>query len=135
MMKMIRVLVVSMLCAGMLGACASGSMALPAQSIDQAKKTVLVVSLSYNVALAVAVAYNKLPRCEQLGAPLLCSKTAVVVQLRKANEAASASLDAAESAVQRIGESPTVVNAAVVSAQSALDAFKKVLVVYNVGGG
>lgn len=99
-----------------------------------AVKSVYVVSTTYNTLLTVAVAYNNLPRCEQPKAPTLCSKTAVVAQLRKANVAASASLDAAESAVKTLGSNPTVVAAAVVSAQNALDAFKVVITTYNVGG-
>lgn len=65
-----------------------------AQTVFQAKQ-------DYAVALTAAVAYKRLPACGAT-APKLCSDKAVVTQLQKADDAAIALLDGAET-VARTG--------------------------------
>lgn len=96
---------------------------------DSPERTVFNIRASYVVLLTAAVQYESLPRCE-LTELVICSKTSVVEEMRRADLAAKATLDSAEALVQKHGE----VNAAfaVDAAGSAVDAFAKVLALYGV---
>ena len=65
----------------------------PAQSVYAAQGT-------YASALAVAVAYKKLPDCNRAPRPVLCSDTAVLVRLQAADDAAFVALTAAQNIIR-----------------------------------
>ncbi len=96
-----------------------------------AQKAVYAAKASYAAALTVAVAYNELPRCNKPAAPIVCSDVNAVAQLRKADQAASAALDSAETGVRQLGSSPTVLTAAVIAAQRAVEAYGSIVALYQ----
>ncbi len=95
-----------------LAACATPES--PEQAVFQAKA-------GYAVALAAAVAYVELPRCNVAKPP--CSDAALVTQLRKADDVTNGALSAAEQAVRTPGFGESIVVSAVATARSALAAF------------
>ena len=92
---------------------------------------VLASMTSYQAALVLAVKYNQLPRCAEDG-PTLCSDAAVVKQLRMADDAALAALEAAQNVVLTPGASDSAIAAAQASAGQAVTAFQSILAIYNV---
>ena len=95
------------------GGCASAPQS-PAQVIFAAKS-------NYAVALAVAVAYKKLPTCAPT-APPLCSKPDMIATLQKVDTASSALLDAAENTVRLQGAGANA-QTAIKAAEQAVSAF------------
>ena len=93
-------------------------------------QVVYVAKTDYAAALTVAVAYKKLPLCVPAveGTPkqLLCSKAEVVLQLRKADDAADAALDAAESVVRTPGFGKDIVDSALASVKAATAALTSI---------
>lgn len=86
----------------------------PAQAVYAAEQ-------HYVVALLVAVKYKKLPPCVEIGPNLpLCSKSSVVTQIQKADEAAYALLSGAQATVRSGGSN---LELAVTAAQQAVLAF------------
>jgi len=115
-----------------LGACSAAQTTTATLDTDKAAATVYATKTGYAAVLTVAVAYNELPRCGQPTSPKLCSDVAVVTQLRRADAAASATINAAESAVRTMGSQPTVINAAVISAADALKAYQAIVNTYGI---
>lgn len=90
----------------------------PAQAVYQ-------ITNNYAAALSVAVAYKRLPSCDQPAAPVLCSKVSIVKKLQDADDTAFPLLRAATIAVARFAPAPgarTVFDAA----QNAVDAFASI---------
>jgi hypothetical protein len=106
------------------GAGQSGSPS-PASSVFAAKT-------AYVGALGLAVKYNALPRCGAPTSPPICSDASVVLQLRKADQAAGAALDGAETIVRTPGVKDSVAIAAARSATEAVKLLQTVLVTYQV---
>lgn len=99
----------------LLGACAGPQ--TPQQAVFQTKS-------AYEVGLTTAVAYKRLPVCQEgASGPQLCSKKTVVTQLQKADDVAAKALDAAENTVRTPGFGESIVQSAVTAARAALDAF------------
>ena len=88
------------------------------------QQAVFEVKNAYAAALTVAVAYKRLPDCAQKALP--CSDKVVVMQLQKADNVASAALDAAEHAVRTPGFGANLVQSALTAAKAALGAFVSV---------
>lgn len=101
------------LCLG-LAACGSSTPTSPQQAVFAAKS-------NYAAALTVAVAYKRLPACSPTIKPP-CSDPHVVTQLQKADNVASASLDAAESAVRTPGFGGNAASSAITAANAAVQA-------------
>lgn len=85
---------------------------------------------AYEAALIVAVRYNELPRCGRPSSPPLCSDAAIVAQVRTANGAARAALDAAEKTVRDPTLRDDVKLAAVEGATNAIAALQAILTLY-----
>lgn len=92
---------------------------------------VLASMTSYQAALVLAVKYNQLPRCVADG-PKICSNAAVVKQLRMADDAALAALEAAQNVVLTPGATQSAIEAAQTSAREAMTAFQSILAIYDV---
>jgi hypothetical protein len=90
---------------------------------------VFAMRAGYNAAfLAPAVAYNALPRCAE-AVPQPCSQQSVVSQLRKADAAAKAALDAAETVVR---DAPGVdARTAINAAREAIGAAVAIVAIYG----
>jgi len=79
--------------------------------------------------LVPAATYASLPACPQ-GAGQPCADSSVVTQLRQADTAAKAALDAAETVVRR---NPTLdASAALSAAENAVTAVRRILTTYNI---
>lgn len=85
------------------------------------QQAVFAAKSNYAVALAVAVAYKKLPTCAPT-APPLCSKPDIVATLQKVDTASSALLDAAENTV-RTQVAGANAQTAIKAAEQAVSAF------------
>ena len=101
-------------------------------AMDAANKSAYTAKAGYAAALIVAGQYVKLTRCEAPAAPPLCSKQAVVDQIRKADLAADAATQAAENAVRNLGSDPLIVSAAVEAATQSVAAFTAINNTYKV---
>jgi hypothetical protein len=122
-MKLLRTALSALVLASLLsfGACSTDpkttSSQTPAQTVYEAKS-------GYAVTLTAAVAYKRLPSCDT--APQPCSSKAVVAQLQRADDVASAALNAAETAARTPGLGDSAVNASAIAAKAALDAFSSI---------
>ena len=119
---MTRPLLLAMAAALSLAAC---------QASTPPTSAVLASMTSYQAALVLAVKYNQLPRCAE-GGPTLCSDAAVVKQLRMADDAALAALEAARNVVLTPGATDSAIAAAQASASQAVTAFQSILAIYDV---
>lgn len=99
-----------------LSACAT-SKTDPQQTIYAAKSSLIT-------AIQVATIYAKLPRCPNN--PVPCSDQATVDNINKAANAADAAIEAAEMTVRNPQFSQSTVDASVIAAQNAVDAFTKI---------
>jgi hypothetical protein len=111
-----------------LGACSSASG--PAPALSPAAQ-VYSLQVAYKAPLLLAVAYNQRPRCDAPKAPVVCSDRGVVEQLRHANDAAVATLTAAEN-VARASASRAGVALAITAAENAIKAVSAILATYKV---
>ena len=85
------------------------------------QQAVYAAKSNYAVALAVAVAYRRLPTCAPT-APPLCSKPDMIATLQKVDTASSALLDAAENTVRLQGAGANA-QTAIKAAEQAVSAF------------
>lgn len=120
MMK--RSLIAALALAGALAGCASSG---GTGSITPAQ-TVFATKSAYATVLTAAVAYESLPRCAA-AVPQPCSSPDVVAQLRKADTVASASLDAAETAVRTPAIGADATSKAIQTASTALAALQAIV--------
>lgn len=100
-------------------------------TMDAANKAAFTAKAGYAASLIVAAQYVKLTRCEAPAAPALCSKQAVVDQIRKADLAADAATQAAENAVRTLGTDPLIVSAAVEAATQSVTALTTITNTYK----
>jgi hypothetical protein len=115
----------------LLAGCASFS---TSNTIDtkSAANRVYAAKVGYTAVLTAAVTYNNLPRCGAPTSPPVCSQASVVDQLRKANSAAVATLDSAETVVRTPNVNQDVVEFSVVSAENAVKTVQSIVKVYNI---
>lgn len=104
-------------------------LAAACQQAPRPTNAVLATMTAYEAALTVAVAYNKLPRCS-VTSDKLCSDQAVVEQLRKADNAAIASLAAARTVALTPGITDGAVRASLATAAQAVAAFNTIVTIY-----
>lgn len=104
-------------CVVALSACAAVPKS-PAQAIFQ-------VEGDYAAALAVAVQYEKLPRCT-VPDKQICSKSSVIKKIKKADTIAGDALDAAQKAVRDPSFDKSKADALIVSATNAVSAFARI---------
>lgn len=104
-----------------LGACASFEAETPEQRVFAAKA-------DYLVPLRVANAYESLPRCAD-GAKVTdaCSRPNVVDIIRRAEKAADAALDSAETIVRDPNQSTATLALAATAAEEAVKVFRQIL--------
>ena len=105
-------------------ACAS---AQPTTSTAALQQKVLAAEVAYEVPLAVAVAYNKRPRCTVPKTITLCSEQNVVVELRRANRAVRTAFDAAMDLASVPGVTDSAVTAAIAVATSAIGPLQSII--------
>lgn len=115
------------------GGCQALQVANAPMDPTAAQKAVFAVKSGYAVTLRLGVAYNDRGRCGLPTSPKLCSDAAVVATIRKADAAAYAAIDTAESASRSLKD-PTVLQAALTAAQSSLAAYQRVIAVYSPEG-
>ncbi len=113
-----RLLAVWLLAA--LAACASLEAETPAQRVFALKS-------DYRAALAVAVAYESLPRCP-IVTTSFCSEPGVVSLLRQADRRAELALNGAEQVVRSPAASESAVALALEAARSAVAVLRQVLI-------
>lgn len=101
------------------------STSTPAQAVYQAKA-------DYEAALALAVKYRNQPACTPGTNPLVCSDPRVLDILRKADNAAEATLNNAEATVRSSTATTNQQQLAVQAAQSAVQTLVAVLQQYGV---
>ncbi len=111
----------------------TGALLLAACAGITPNKAVFDARGAYDVLLNGAAAYSTLPRCEEQNAPKICSKQAVVDQMRKADAAAKATLDAAEDTVRNHPDMNA--SAAIAAAQNAVTALSVIFDVYGIKKG
>jgi hypothetical protein len=87
---------------------------------------VLALERLYLATLKVAKAYTDLDRCELPNPKTICSRQAVVYQIRLADNVAYISINAAEQAARSLGSDATVGEATYTAAKAALNAFTTV---------
>lgn len=104
---------------------------LTPSTMDAANKAAFTAKAGYAASLIVAAQYVKLTRCEAPKAPALCSKQAVVDQIRRADLAADAATQAAENAVRTLGTDPMIVSAAVEAATQTVAALTTITNTYK----
>ncbi len=115
-----RLLVVWLLAA--LAACASLEAETPAQRVFALKSDYRAA-----LAVAVAVAYESLPRCPIVTTPF-CSEPGVVSLLRQADRQAELALDGAEQVVRSPATSESAVALALEAARSAVAVLRQILI-------
>ncbi len=103
-----------------LAACASLEAETPAQRVFALKS-------DYRAVLALAVAYESLPRCPVASAPP-CSEPGVVAGLRWADRRAEVALDGAEQVVRSPAASEGAVALALEAARTAVAALRQILI-------
>ncbi len=89
-------------------------------------QTVFVLKSDYKAVLGLAVQYESLPRCPDTESKA-CSDPDIVAAIRKADIAASAALDSAETIVRTPGATDDAVTFAITAAQEALNVLRKLL--------
>lgn len=89
---------------------------------------------SYEAALIVAVRYNELPRCGAPTSPPLCSDAGAVTLIRKSNDAARITLDAAEATARDPKITEGTKEASVTAAVNAVAALQAILALYSPKG-
>jgi hypothetical protein len=87
----------------------------------------------YTAILQAAASYTDLPRCEAPAAPKVCSKQAVVDQIRPAANSAQATVLAAEDTIRKHPEVDA--SFAVAAAQNAAQALSAILAQYSIPTG
>lgn len=123
-----RMILVASLVLALAGCSMLGTAAKVAQhpvgqpTLTDLRNKVYAAKLGYEAALTVAVQYNALPRCGRPTSPPICSSADLVVQLRKADAAASTTLDAAENIVRGTNPDTSVASAAISAAEQAVAA-------------
>ncbi len=113
-----RLLASSLLAA--LAACASPEAETPAQRVFALKS-------EYRAVLALAVAYESLPRCPLVTTPV-CSEPAVVALLRQADGRAEIALDGAEQVVRSPAASEGAGVLALEAAGAAVAVLRQILI-------
>lgn len=93
------------------------------QGNQNPQQAVFAAQSAYAAALQTAVTYTSLPRCDAPNAPVVCADSEVVAVIQKADIAASASLDSAQTTVRTEGFGDDVYQSAVVAAREAANAF------------
>lgn len=112
----IIVLAVVMLALGTAGGCTSN----PPRTAQEAVFT--AISVDYETALDVAIAYDSLPPCELPSAPVVCSSAGIVHAIKAAKDKASPLVKAAKAAVLDPNFGASNVQTAIVLAQQAVAA-------------
>lgn len=125
-----KALISTVLIAFALTACA-GPNATPTTSTATLQQKVLAAEVAYEAPLALAVAYNKRPRCTVPPTITLCSDAAVVEKLRKANHAVMTAFGAAMTVASTPGVSESAVTAAIVVATNAIGPLQTILSSYK----
>jgi hypothetical protein len=108
----------------LLAACSSSS--------DDVKTNFVKIEAGYTGLLQLAANYTDLPRCGGEGATKICSSQDIVDQIRKAANAADATIQSAEDTVMKHPEIDA--QFAVAAAQDAIQALSLVLSTYHIGG-
>lgn len=93
---------------------------------------VFALQADYNAALNLAVAYESQPRCT----PVLtsgCSSLSIVVEIRRADDAAYAAVKGAQNTVRTPGTSESTMELAMVGAANSIGALRTVLRTYKIG--
>ncbi len=112
-----------------LSACAQAQPTVTTAALQQ---KVLAAETAYEIPLAIAVAYNKRPRCTVPPIVVLCSDPAVVAQLRKANTNVMTAFGAAMSLASTPGVTDNAVTAAIATATQAIGPLQTILDSYQI---
>jgi hypothetical protein len=99
---------------------------------DGGKADFLKAEAGYTAVLQLAANYVALPRCESANAPKLCSKQAVVDQIRPAANSADATVQAAEDLAMNGNANDTAFSTALQAASAASASLSAILAQYGV---
>lgn len=111
----------------LLGACAAPA---PNASTASLQQKVLIAETAYEAPLAVAIAYNKRPRCPKA---VICSEQNVVDQLRKVNRTVQATFAEAMQYASIPGIAESKVTAALAVAYNGMASLQSIIDAYNGG--
>lgn len=107
-----------------------------ASAVVTAQKAAYTAKASYVALVTAADVYAKLPRCTSpvhaSGVAPACSDQNVLDQMIKAQIAASAAINAFETASRNIASTPDITSAAEVAANDALAAFTTIFSTYSI---
>lgn len=108
--------------------CASSQ---PTTSTAALQQKVLAAEVAYEAPLALALAYNALPRCTSPKTVQLCSDPGAVAQIRKANKAIVTAFGAATSLAATPGVTDSAVTAAIAAATDLIGPLQSILNLYK----
>ncbi len=119
----------SIIALSLLAGCASTN---PTASTASLQQKVLAAEVAYEIPLALAVAYNKRPRCTVPPTIKLCSEQSVVEQLRKANHNVMTAFGAAMTLASTPGVTDSAVTASIAVATQAIGPLQTILDSYQI---
>lgn len=111
-----------------------GLLVLTACASDNSKARFLQAEAGYVAVLQLAANYVALPRCEAPAAPKICSKQAVVDQIRPAANSADATIQAAEDLALSDSPPDGALEMATQAAGAAVKSLQAIMAQYNIGG-
>lgn len=120
----------AIIAAGLLAACSTGQQT-PTVSTAALQQKVLAAEVAYEVPLALAIAYNKRPRCTVPKTIVLCSDQSAVDEIRKANHAVVKAFGAAMDVAGTPGVTESAVTAAIAVATNAIGPLQSILNSYK----
>jgi len=103
----------------------------PVSTVD-AQKALVTLQLAHAAALTTELVYLNQPACGLAGSrpPPFCASLKVGKQMKAADVAFTGTMTAAQSAVADLGESASVIDAAIKAAQAALSSFQAITAAY-----
>lgn len=101
------------------------------QTIENPQQAVFAARATHNTLLIAVVAYAQRPSCAQPMPPLVCARAEVAIAMDKADDAAAAVLDAAETTVRTSGFGDDVYASAAASATAAIRALSTIIAAYR----
>ena len=103
----------------------------PVSTVD-AQKALVTLQLAHAAALTSELVYLNQPACGLAGSrpPPFCASLKVGKQMKAADVAFTGTMTAAQSAVADLGESASVIDAAIKAAQASLSAFQAITAAY-----
>lgn len=112
-----------------------GLAACATREADTWQQQVFGLQADYNALLTVALVYESQPRCAagQTTLKTGCSQSGVVAEIRRADMAAFAAIEAAQNTVRSPLASAGQITLALTAATNAVGALRKIMTTYGIG--